>query len=712
MKRFIIAACILVALLGGALYAVYYRGFYLDFGPEPPVAAAFCTQGKQILRPAGDSWQPLEIRGVDVTASLPGEPASDYAAGQETYLRWFWAIHQLGANTLRVPTIMDSAFYDALYRFNTESGASLYLLQGLQVEDTANYGARDAYDYDFRELLIQNGQRAVDVIHGRKVLPTGDASGTGLYRKDVSPWVLGYLVGHEWDSGNIAYTNRSTQHPTSYQGEYFATAPGANRFEALMAEVMDRVTAYETEKYHTQRLIAFINDPGNDPFAYETLYATRFFKYNQVDAQRVVPTEALRSGYFAAYRLSQFNDEFISYFTPQQRAALGDKLLGLDHTGLYHGYLQLLDRYHTLPVVAAGFGYSTARAPIYEGEPPLNEQQQGERIVQLCQEAREAGWAGVFVSTWQDVWERKTWNTSYAILDSVMPVWQDVQTDGQCYGLLEFSLGEEPPCLVDGDPGEWGPEDVVWQSENGSLSMQYDEKYLYFYARWDGFGPQAGPLYIPIDLTPQSGSTYCENYELAFERPCDFVICINGTNLSRVLVQERYETLWAMHAFETDYTDPYEEIRAPDSPTFRPIRLLVQRNDPVPVGSSPDWWIPNPTYETGRLRHGNADPAAADYDSLADFCFAPEGVELRIPWELLNFSDPARMTIHDDYYTHYGVENLSIDQLYVGLADGNEGRRIPLEPFALEGWGRTKEYHERLKRSYYILQDYWAGQAG
>ena len=29
--------------------------------------------------------------------------------------------------------------------------------------------------------------------------------------------------------------------------------------------------------------------------------------------------------------------------------------------------------------------------------------------------------------------------------------------------------------------------------------------------------------------------------------------------------------------------------------------------------------------------------------------------------------------------------------------------------FPLEGWGRTVTYHERLKESYYILQNYWGG---
>ena len=537
MRRFIIIVCILVALGGGLLYAVYYEGFYLDLHPGAPVSADFRTLGGEIQHLADGRWETLEIRGVDVSSSLPGEPAMDFAAGSEDYLRWFESIAALGANTVRVYTIMDSDFYEAFYQFNTESGSTLYLLQGLQVSDAANYGAADAYDSEFRELLIQNGQAAVDVIHGRRHIALGDTSGTGIYRWDVSPWVLGYLVGSEWDSGNIAYTNNSTLHPLSYEGTYFATVPEANRFEVLMAEIMDRITQYESDKYKTQRLIAFVNDPNNDPFAYEDLYATRFFKYNQVDAEHIVPTQALCSGYFAAYRLSQFSEDFLDYFSQEQRAELGSTLAGLDTTAIYNGYLELLGRYHTIPVVAAGFGFSTARAPVYEDEAPLTEQEQGQRIVEVCREASDAGWAGVFVSTWQDVWERRTWNTTYATLDSLMPVWQDVQSDGQGYGLLQFSWQEEPACVVDGAPSEWTEEDVVLSGPRGSLSMRYDEKYLYFFAEQEGFDPASDTLYIPIDTTPESGSTYCENYDLSFERACDFVICIDGGGTSRVVVQ-------------------------------------------------------------------------------------------------------------------------------------------------------------------------------
>ncbi len=712
MKRFIIAVSVLVALAGVLFYAVYYRGFYLDLRPEEPVEAAFRTEGKALLRQnEAGQWEEFVVKGVDVSSSLPGYSNMDYEPTGEDYLRWLEDIGRMGANTIRVYTILDEEFYQALYTYNTTHDIPLYLLQGLQVTDRANYGAQDVYDQDFLDLLLQNGQTAVDVIHGRKIITLGDVTGTGRYRWDLSPWVIGYLVGSEWDSGNIAYTNRSTTYPTSYEGEYFVTGPDATRFEVAIAQVMDRITAYESTKYKTQRLIGFVNDPSNDPFAYEDLYQARFQKYSQTDGENVLPTENLLSGYFAAYRLNYFSPDFLSYFTQEQRQELGSLLTGLDTDAIYNGYLDLLSRYHTMPVLAT-YGFSTSRNPIFEGEPPLTEEEQGEALVRVWQDATRAGWAGGFVSTWQDVWERRTWNTIYTTLAFDDQPWQDVQTDGQGYGLMEFYLGEEERvCYVDGDPSEWTQEDVILEGETGRLSMQYDEKYLYFLVEKESFDPQEDVLYLPVDVTPNSGSEYCSRYDLYFERPCDVLIRISGDGGSRVLVQERYESLWAMFAYELAQEDAYAQPPAVDSPQFVELEVMVQRATPVPV----EQWSPAVTYETGALRQGNANPQAEDYDSLADYQFTSNGVELRLPWQLLNFANPVEGLIHDDYYEHYGVEYLQIEELYVGMASrddlqGEEPVTIPMGTLPLEGWDRSAPRHERLKKSYDLLQAAWTGQ--
>ena len=119
-------------------------------------------------------------------------------------------------------------------------------------------------------------------------------------------------------------------------------------------------------------------------------------------------------------------------------------------------------------------------------------------------------------------------------------------------------------------------------------------------------------------------------------------------------------------------------------------------------------------FETGKLIYGNANPESRDFNSLADFISSGDYIEIKLPWQLLNFADPSRMQIHDDYYDgNYGVDYIEIDKMYVGLVKDDSGvnTRHTLAPLALKKWNNKVTYHERLKSSYYILKDYWTGGA-
>jgi len=750
LKRFILIACALV-LLAFAGYTAYYRfGVFFDFRPDEPVTVFLKTEGKSILMEREGEFVPFEIRGVDLGAGEVGRWATDYAISKETYLRWFRLIQELGANTIRVYITLQDDFYDAFYAYNQlreENGEEpLWLLHGVWVND---YGLNSRMDaYDLQSVLTEDCQTLVDVLHGQRTLNVGRGLGSGSYRRDVSQWVLGYIVGVEWEHTFVAYTDQKSEGQRGYQGAYLYTAPEATAFEALLCRVGDRLIEYESTRYKQQRLVAFSNWPTTDPFAYPPVLVMKHHKSACVNVEHILSTGAFQSGLFASYHiypyfpdylevmreLDQYSQEELErrvgkavlenlrYRTSLLGApAIGDYLLPSDYWdaqgryNTYLAYLRALNRYHTLPVVISEYGTTTGRgmaqtdANTGRNQGFLTEQEQGRAIVECYRDIMDAGCAGSCLFIWQDEWFKRTWNTMNLVDRDNSAYWSDIQTNEQCFGLLTFDPGKERcVCYVDGDQSEWTREDRTASHQGMDLSVKYDERSVYFLVRKPGLDPERDTLYIPLDITPKTGSTYCENYGVPFERACDFLVVIQGRDRSRVLVQQRYEALRSTYAANYYAYDSYAAPPAADTPRFEPIYLPLTLSDLLPLPGIE--MVPVGTkYETGRLRHGNANPDAEDFDSLADFMFGEDCVELRLPWQLLNFSNPSEMMVHDDYYANYGIENFHVDAIYAGVGRGGKTKyRIPMEAVPLKGWGKSPTAHERLKRSYFILRDYWA----
>lgn len=706
MRKFI-AAAVLLLVMGVWLYlSVFYGGFYLRLGGRDGPSVPFQTEGPSFQRWNGQSYDPMLLRGVDISPSLPGHYAAAYAPTEEDYLRWLEAIGEMGANAVRPAAIMDDDFYNALYAYNTGHTQPLYLLQGFGVRDSAGFGSKDAYDKDFLDALLRDGRGMVDVVHGRKNQAAGMTRNGSSYRKDVSPWTVGFLVGAEWSPDTISYTDHSPLHSGIYQGTYFQTTADATPFEAVMAQVMDEITHYETDKYGAQRPIGFLCAPSHDFLEYEEIYARQLAKHARTDPEHVVPLPSMEAGRFAAYQLYDFCDSFSVRLSAGQRQALGPLLEGLPAEEPYGGYLELLSRYHTMPVIAAGYGFSSSRGATVLDRPPMDERTQGQRLVKVSQALESSGWAGGFLSTWQDEWERTSWNTAFAAASTRQYLWHDLQSEGQNYGLMAFEPGAEDACVVDGSPGEWSEGDLLLERDGLRLSARYDAEGLYLLL--EGVSREER-IYLPLDLSPETGSAACVSPALTFQREADLLLCLDGTDNTRLLVQERCDPLRERFLYEAEGEDPFLDPPAQDSRRFVPLGMAV-RNPLLVDELTPETRALQRlgVWETGRLVHGNGDSASAQYNSLADFCFGADCVEIRLPWLLLNVGDPAAMGVHRDYYQYYGVEFKQIQALWVGAAREDEENAVPIVSLRVKGW-RYLDYRERLKDSYYIIQSNWKG---
>ena len=120
--------------------------------------------------------------------------------------------------------------------------------------------------------------------------------------------------------------------------------------------------------------------------------------------------------------------------------------------------------------VSTGRGMAQRDANTGRNQGHMTEQEQGQALIDCYEDIMAAGSAGSCVFTWQDEWFKRTWNTmAYVDLDNT-PYWSDYQTNEQYFGLLAFDPGEEKSvCYVDGDPSEWTEEDVVLETDQGSL---------------------------------------------------------------------------------------------------------------------------------------------------------------------------------------------------------------------------------------------------
>ena len=286
MKKFIIVVAALVVLYIGWDYAYYRLGWYIDLHPDEEVTTFMEIEGENIYQQTSEGKKEFEIRGVNMGPGIPGEWSTDFAIDKETYLRWFEQIQEMGANVIRVYTIQADDFYEAFYEYNKDREEPLYLLHGVWVNDYVQYSHRDAYDDKFLGALIEDCRTVVDVIHGNKKISLGRmaSAGSGFYRRDISPWVIGYILGVEWEDVTVVYTDKkysTSQSDRSYEGEYLYSAPEATPFEVMLTQVGDKIIEYESKRYKQQRLIAFSNCPAKNesvPLICSTSTCAHFIK--------------------------------------------------------------------------------------------------------------------------------------------------------------------------------------------------------------------------------------------------------------------------------------------------------------------------------------------------------------------------------------------------------------------------------------------------
>lgn len=698
---------------------------------------------KDYLEVHDGAWKKFFIKGVNIGLGLPGYFPGEFAVKKGTYLKWFRQIVELGANVVRVYTILPPDFYEALSRFN-KSGKKLYLLQEIWTELPEG---NDFHESRFREGLLNEIRNAVDAIYGNVALPERPGYAHGKYEYDASPYLAGFILGREWESCAVkGFNEQHERKMRDYDGPFLRIQNGTP-FEAWITETCDFLQRYEYEKYRLSHPVTTVNWPTLDPLehpsesTFEDEYRIQGISNDgkkdvcidvhiedseSLDLSKITPVQG--GGFFALYHAYPYYPDFMNHDYPDRQNA-------------YLAYLQALKKHHgRQPVVIAEFGVPTSRevAHWHRGgwhHGGHGDREQGVINGKLMQAIHEAGMAGGVLFSWFDEWFKRNWLFVPAELPAERkPLWYNLQDPEENYGLLAAYPGYPGKkvnlaCRAE----DWNGITALYEKNNESmtfrfndgidearrlvrLSAQHDEGFLYLLLETAGtIDFMSSNFLIGLDTCSANAGERLLPFGTHLTSPVGltFLIHLAGKERSRILAAA-----------------PYDKYLNGKTGSIRPLMsdqgawaMMQNETNIRRISRDGKQFFPAHVFTMSRLRFGSLDKKSPDYHSLADFFFRGNQVELRIPWGLINVTDPSSKTVlwvDGDSMTRKtaGIRMLAVsykpeEGRLVAQGTGRASNQTDSLPAELasahiktHSWKRwdTPIYHSYLKESYYHYQ--------
>ncbi len=648
----------------------------------------FRASGSVLQHLTNGAWKPFYVKGVNLDVAGPGAFPSEPPGRTDKYLETLGRISQMGANTIRVYRLLPPAFYRALKTHNEKSGLPrLYLLQqiGLIGQDAANL-----FDSATIEPARAEIRYAIDALHGQGNVPPLNGSASGLYTVDVSEYVLGLALGRALEPHLALATNQFNTFRNSYTGK-FASIKSANATEVWLTTVLDFAASYETEKYNTQHAIGIVSWAGLDPLAHPTeasAYEELAIERSKgerpippapneiiddddavsIDEAKIQVGSPFLAGIFSAMGVSAYYPDFVS----REYAGAQDR----QGPNPFFGYLKALkDHYRGMPLVAVEYGMSTSLGisrlqPSGWNHGGLTEKEHADLVARMTRNVSDAGFAGGFVTTWQDEWYKANWLTGPLDLPTHRrALWNNKLDPDQSSGLWTY----DPPGQSGLFAGFSGWNSVKpqyaksgapaaalkdgWDTERTlrSLSVTSDEAYVYLRLQVDNIrkGPKDVPdlyganYFVALNTSPGRFGTQALPAllpQVRSDQGANFLLYLSSAG-ARLMVATNYNPrhnrllAGTANVYQIGFKIPFEPKLEKWS-GFEDIEVETNRRRFARDGRM----FPSQRQNLSTLHYR---PPGDTEDTVATWTcdFAGRAFVFRLPWSLLLVTDPSSLQV-------------------------------------------------------------------
>lgn len=719
--------------------------------PESLMIAAR-THGDRFEVPSASGWKPFYVKGVNLGVALPGRFPAEFPADSLCYAGWIDTVAAMNANLVRVYTILPPAFYRALAGWNAaHPGRAVWLIHGVWTELPPDHDFEDrAWKTEFRSEMRQ----VVDIVHGAAEFPWRPGHAGGRYDADVSPWTLGYIIGREWEPFAVKAFNAARPGPHAHRGRLLEVS-SATATDAWMVEQCDVMLTDELTRYRVLRPIAYTNWPTLDPLHHPTESSTgeerewrrRFgvpatplkLEYENdavsLDPSLARPTTANPAGWFASYHAYPYYPDFMIHDPNYARARSS---LGRSN---YFGYLTDLKRHHAgIPVLIAEYGVPSSRGVAHLQPQGWNHGGHDERAMgvvdaRLTREIHESGMAGSILFALIDEWFKKNWT----VIDLEQPpdrtrLWHNVMDPEQNYGVIAMVSGHADGPRLGGDPQAWLAMPVLASASRvpagapAAIRLATDASALYLAidlphfrgcpALWESIG-----VYIALDTyEPGLGQTALPAKLVRGDIGFEFLVDLQQPDAGTLRITPEYNPYVGHESIQRGddrgrfYSRPVKPVSRADG-LFAPLELIVNR---ARFGRDGRFYAAQ-VHDRGQLRYGTEQ-----LTSLADWYFDVDAglLEVRLPWGLLNFTDPSSRIVAlgrgvgGDFLTAR-TEGVRVGVVAYDKGPGSRVRgALPLldrsgrwraSDFRAWAWAPWEEpvYHSRLKPAFAAMREVW-----